>query len=337
MYKSLFANLVLALIMVSCQVNEQPKKQAIKIIDPLPSWQDGDTKSNIIAFVKAVTDTTSADFVPVIDRIATFDNDGTLWSEQPLYFQFQFALDRVKEIADDHPEWKNKQPFQAVLDDDMKSLMAQGQKGLMALILATHTNITTEEFDLVVANWISTAKHPTKNTLYTNLIFKPMLELVNYLKKNEFEVYIVSGGGIGFMRAWTEKVYGIPKQNVVGTRFKLKFDYNGGDMFINRLPELELNDDKDGKPVGIQQHIGKKPIFAAGNSDGDLQMLQWSSSNNYKNFQLYVHHTDSIREWAYDRGSHIGGFDKGWDEALEKGWTVVDMEKDWKVIYPNMN
>lgn len=301
--------------------------------DPLPSWNDVASKQAIISYVKDVTTEGSASFIPLADRIATFDNDGTLWSEQPAYFQLFFAMDRIKALSANHPEWKDKQPYKAVLDNDMEALMQQGEKGLMEIIMVTHSGITTDEFDRVVKDWIATAKHPTKNVPYTDLVFKPMLELVKYLQANDFKVFIVSGGGIGFMRAWAEGVYGIPKDQILGTSFKTEFNYNNGNPVINILPQIDFIDDKEGKPVGINKYIGRKPVFAAGNSDGDLQMLQYAASNSLKNFELYVHHTDSIREWAYDRNSHIGKLDKGLDEASQKGWTVVNMKEDWNKVY----
>ncbi|QEE51512.1 haloacid dehalogenase-like hydrolase [Flavobacterium alkalisoli] len=301
--------------------------------DPLPSWNDGPNKEAIINYVKDVTTDGSANFIPIADRIATFDNDGTLWSEQPAYFQLFFAMDRIKSLSADHPEWKNKQPYKAVLENDMNALMQQGEKGLMEIVMVSHSGVTTDEFDTIVKDWIATAKHPTKNVPYTDLIFKPMLELVKYLQANDFKVFIVSGGGLSFMRAWAEGVYGIPKNQTVGSSNKTEFDYNNGNPVIRILPQLEFMDDKEGKPVAINKFIGRKPVFAAGNSDGDLQMLQYAASNSYKNFELYVHHTDSIREWAYDRESHIGKLDKGLDEASQKGWTVVNMKEDWNKVY----
>ncbi len=300
---------------------------------PLPSWKETAPRNAIITYVSEVTDTSSSNYIPVADRIATFDNDGTLWSEQPIYFQFFFALDRVKAMAPDHPEWKNKQPFKAVLENNMGELMKQGEKGLLQIVMATHAGTTTDEFESLVSQWIATAKHPTKDKLYTELVFQPMLELLDYLRENEFKVFIVSGGGIEFMRPWTERVYHIPKDQVVGSSVKTQYDYNNGKPFIKRLAELDLMDDKEGKPVGINRYIGRKPVFVAGNSDGDLQMMRWADSNTLKTFKLYVHHTDSVREWAYDRQSHIGTFDKGFDEAKEKGWTIVDMKEDWNVVY----
>lgn len=301
--------------------------------DPLPSWNDGASKSAVIDYVEAVTDSSGSDFIPIADRIATFDNDGTLWSEQPAYFQLFFALDRVKALAPDHPEWKNKQPFKAILEHNMGELMKQGEKGLMEVVMTTHAGTTTDEFESLVKAWIDTAVHSTKKRAYKDLVFKPMLELVQYLQENDFKTFIVSGGGIEFMRPWVEEVYGIPKDQVVGSSIKTKYEYNNGNPTLVRLAEIDLVDDKEGKPVGINRYIGRKPVFAAGNSDGDLQMLRWTDANPLRTFKLYVHHTDSVREWAYDRESHIGTFDKGLDEAAEKGWTVVDMANDWRVIY----
>ncbi|QDH79782.1 haloacid dehalogenase-like hydrolase [Echinicola soli] len=302
--------------------------------EPLPSWNDVASKQAIIDFVEDVTNPQSPNFIEEQSRIATFDNDGTLWSEQPVYFQFFFVIDRIKSMAEDHPEWKNEQPYKAILENDMPTLMQQGMPGLLKVVMTTHAGITTDEFDKIVKDWIASAKHPTKNRPYTDLVFQPMLELVKYLQEYDFKVFIVSGGGIDFMRPWAEEVYGISRDRIVGSSIKTEYDYNEGNPVIKRLPEIDLIDDKEGKPIGIHRYIGRKPVFAAGNSDGDLQMLRWSAANELKNFQLYVHHTDSLREWAYDRGSHIGGFDKGWDEASEKGWTLVDMKNDWKVIYP---
>lgn len=301
--------------------------------DPLPSWNDGASKSAVIDYVEAVMDSSGSDFIPIADRIATFDNDGTLWSEQPAYFQLFFALDRVKALAPDHPEWKNKQPFKAILEHNMGELMKQGEKGLMEVVMTTHAGTTTDEFESLVKAWIDTAVHSTKKRAYKDLVFKPMLELVQYLQENDFKTFIVSGGGIEFMRPWVEEVYGIPKDQVVGSSIKTKYEYNNGNPTLVRLAEIDLVDDKEGKPVGINRYIGRKPVFAAGNSDGDLQMLRWTDANPLRTFKLYVHHTDSVREWAYDRESHIGTFDKGLDEAAEKGWTVVDMANDWRVIY----
>lgn len=302
--------------------------------DPLPSWNEGATKEAIMSYVEDVTDSNSQNFIPIGDRIATFDNDGNLWSEQPAYFQLFFAMDRIKAMAADHPEWKDQQPYKAVLEDDMKTLMSYGEKGLLEIVMATHGGITTDEFEQIVKDWLATSRHPRFDKPYNQLVYQPMLELLDYLRANDFKTFIVSGGGIEFMRPWTEEVYGIPTDQVVGSSVATEFDYNNGNPVIRRLPKLDFIDDKAGKPVGINKHIGKKPVFASGNSDGDLQMMQWADSNKYKSFQLYVHHTDAEREWAYDRESHIGKLDKGLDEATEKGWTVIDMKNDWKVIYP---
>ena len=269
--------------------------------DPLPSWNDTAPKKAIVAFVEKVTKQGSPDFVPVAERIATFDNDGTLWSEQPMYFQFLFALHRVKELAPKHPEWKDKEPFASLLKGDMKAVMAGGERAIAEIVMVTHAGMTTAEFEQIVKDWITTAKHPKTGKLYTEMVYQPMLELLAYLRENGFKTFIVSGGGIEFMRPWTEKVYGIPPEQVVGSSGKLKFEMRDGKPVLMKLPEINLMDDKAGKPVGIQTHIGRRPIAAFGNSDGDLQMLQWTAAGNGPRFCLYVHHTDAEREWAYDR------------------------------------
>ena len=302
--------------------------------DPLPSWNEGATKTAIINYIEDVTNTDSKNYIALPDRIATFDNDGNLWSEQPLYFQFFFAIDRVKAMAGDHPEWKNEQPFKAVLENNMNELLKYGEHGLIKIVMATHAGNTTDEFEAIVNEWLSTAKHPTQNRPYTALVYQPMLELINYLQENDFKTFIVSGGGIEFMRPWVEEVYGIPRDQVIGSSIKTKYDYNDGDPVIKRLPEVDFIDDKEGKPEGINKFIGRKPVFASGNSDGDLQMMRWAASNELESFMLYVHHTDSVREWAYDRDSHIGRLDKGLDEANKNDWTIINMKDDWKVIYP---
>ncbi|UCC29627.1 MAG: haloacid dehalogenase-like hydrolase [Phycisphaerales bacterium] len=302
--------------------------------DPLPSWNDGPAKQSIVKFVDEVTDKSGPDYVPPEERIATFDNDGTLWSEQPAYFQLLFAMDRVKQLAPQHPEWRTTQPFKAVLDGDMHALAESGEKGLLELVMATHAGITTDEFADVVRDWITTSRHPSTHRPYTEMVFQPMLELLDYLRANGFKTFIVSGGGIEFMRVFAEEVYGIPPEQVIGSSIKTEFEMRDGKPVLVRLPEIDFIDDKAGKPVGINQHIGRRPIAAFGNSDGDLQMLQWTAAGEGPRFCLYVHHTDAKREWAYDRESHIGKLDKGLDEAHNRGWTVVDMKRDWKVVYP---
>jgi len=302
--------------------------------DPLPSWNDGPARKAIVEFVDKVTSERSADFVPESERIATFDNDGTLWAEQPMYFQLFFALDRVKELAPAHPEWKQNQPFKGVLEGDLDAVMAGGEPALLELIAATHTGMSTEEFQRIVKHWIATAKHPVSKRPYTDMVYQPMLELLAYLRANHFKTYIVSGGGIEFMRPWTEAVYGVPPEQVIGSSSKVEFKLVDGDPVLMRLPAVNFIDDKDGKPIAINQHIGRRPIAAFGNSDGDLQMLQWTQARQGAHFSLLVHHTDAEREWAYDRKSSIGHLDKALDEAQAKGWTVVDMKTDWKTIYP---
>ncbi len=301
--------------------------------DPLPSWNDAAPKQAIIDFVEKVTKEGSPDFVPVAERIATFDNDGTLWSEQPMYFQAFFVFDRIKALAPEHPEWKENEPFASVLKSDYKAALAGGEHSLAALLAATHAGMTTEEFEKSVTDWITTAKHPKTGRLLTEMIYQPMLELLAYLRANNFKTFIVSGGGIEFMRPWTEKVYGIPPEQVIGTSGGLKYELRDGLPVIVKLPELVLNDDKEGKPVGIQRHIGRRPIAAFGNSDGDIQMLEWTTSGKGARLGMIVHHTDAEREVAYDRESHVGKLDKGLDAAAAKGWTVVDMKTDWKTIF----
>jgi phosphoglycolate phosphatase-like HAD superfamily hydrolase len=302
--------------------------------DPLPSWNERQAKRAIVDFVQRVTADGGADFVPLAERIAVFDNDGTLWVEKPMYVQLAFALDRVKALAPQHPEWKDKQPFKAALAGDLKTVAAGGEHALLELIMATHAGMTTDAFVQVVKNWLAKAKHPRFNRPYTDLVYQPMLELLAYLRTNGFKIYIVSGGGIEFMRPWTEKVYGIPPEQVVGSSIKTRFELREGKPVLLRLPEINFIDDKAGKPVGIHMHIGRRPIAAFGNSDGDLQMLQWTTAGPGARFGLIVHHTDSEREWAYDRQSHVGRLDKALEAAKKHGWTVADMMKDWKVIFP---
>jgi phosphoserine phosphatase len=303
--------------------------------DPLPSWNDGPVKKSITDFVPRVTTTGSADFVPREQRIATFDNDGTLWAEQPMYFQIIFAMDRVKALANRHPDWKRKQPFKAVLDDNRNALAALGEKGFLQIMAATHTGMTTDEFTRIVTDWLATARHPRFDRPYTDLVYQPMLELLAYLRENGFKTFIVSGGGIEFMRVWTEKAYGIPPEQVVGssavTRFELRPD---GTPVLLREGKVEFVDDKQGKPVGINRFIGRRPVFAFGNSDGDQQMLEWTAGGSGARFMGLVHHTDAVREWAYDRNSPVGRLDKAWDEAVRRGWTVVDMKRDWNKVFP---
>jgi phosphoserine phosphatase len=311
----------------------QPMKGAAS--DPLPSWNDGKAKQSIIDFVTKVTSQGSAEFVPAAERIAVFDNDGTLWSEQPMYFQLFFALARVKALAPQHPEWKEQEPFASLLKGDVKGALAGGEHAILEIVMGTHANMTTTEFTQVVKEWIANAKHPTTKRPFTEMVFQPMLEVLTYLRANGFKTYIVSGGGIEFMRPWAEEVYGIPPEQVIGSSIKTKFEMRVGKPVLVRLPEINFIDDKEGKPVGINQHIGRRPIAAFGNSDGDLQMLQWTMAGQGPRFALYVHHTDADREWAYDRESHIGRLDKGLDEAQANGWTVADMKKDWNMVFPN--
>ncbi|MEX2298378.1 MAG: HAD family hydrolase [Dongiaceae bacterium] len=302
--------------------------------DPLPSWNETASKAAIVAFVDRVTPEDSPDFVPPAERIAVFDNDGTLWAEQPLYFQFAFAIDRVKTLVPQHPEWQTQEPFQSILAGDMKTALAGGEKAIVELITATHSGMTTDEFATIVEEWIATAMHPVTGRLYTEMVYQPMLELLAYLRDNGFKTYIVSGGGIEFMRVFSERVYGIPPEQVIGSSGVTEFQINDGIPVIMRLPEVGFVDDKAGKPVAIQWFIGRRPIAAFGNSDGDLQMLQWVTAGEGPRFGLIVHHTDAAREWAYDRDSSIGHLDEALDAARQQDWVVVDMKDDWWTIYP---
>ena len=302
--------------------------------DALPSWRDGPAKQAIVRFVEEVTKKGGTAFIPPAERIAVFDNDGTLWVEQPMYVQLAFALDRIKALAPAHPEWRDKQPFKAAIEGDLKTVAAGGEHALLELVMATHAGMTTDEFAQTAEEWLTTAKHPRFNRAYTELVYQPMLELLAYLRTNGFKTFIVSGGGIEFMRPWTEKIYGIPSEQVIGSSIKTKYEVRGGKPVIVRLPEIDFIDDKDGKPVGINKFIGRRPIMAFGNSDGDFQMLEWTTSGSGARFGLIVHHTDAVREYAYDRESSIGRLDKALEEAKVEGWTVVDMKKDWRHIFP---
>lgn len=296
--------------------------------DPLPSWNDGPAKQSIVGFVEKVTQPGSPDFLPVPERIAVFDNDGTLWSEKPLPVQLFFVLDRVKALSAQHPEWNTQEPFASILKGDLKGAAASGERGLMELIMAAHTGNTTVEFEQIVKDWIGTARHPKTGKRYTEMVYQPMHELLSYLHANGFKTFMVSGGGIEFMRPWAEQVYGIPPERVVGSSVKTKFKLRDGKPVLVRLPEVNFNDDKGGKPVGINRHIGRLPIAAFGNSDGDLQMLQYTCAGSGARFCLYVHHDDADREYIYDRQDHLARLDKGLDEAAAKGWTVVSMKDD---------
>ncbi len=303
------------------------------IAQPLPSWNGGPAKQAIVKFVTNVTTQGAPTFVAPSDRVAVFDNDGTLWSEQPLYFQFVFALDRIKAMAPQHPEWKERETFRSILAGDMKTALDGGERAVAEIVAATHSGMTTDEFAAQVTGWLATALHPRFKRPYTDLVFQPMIELLAYLRDNGFKTYIVSGGGIEFMRPWAQKVYGIPPEQVIGSQGKLQFGMRDGKPVLVKLPQIDLVDDKAGKPIGIQKHIGRRPLAAFGNSDGDLEMLQWTAAGPGPRFALIVHHTDAEREWAYDRRSNIGALDKAWDEAQAKGWTVVDMKRDWKKVF----
>ncbi len=335
------------LLFVSCNTQEKEKvsqiegktiaaekKVAKELRDPLPSWNDGATKSAIIQFVSEVTTKGGPKYVKPGDRIATFDNDGTLWVEQPIYTQFTFIFDRIKELADKHPEWKTQQPFKALLEGDMKAVGASGMQGLMEMMLATHTGMTYSEFEDIVSNWLAANKHPKFNRPYTECVYQPQLELLAYLRANEFKTFICSGGGIAFMRPMSEKVYGIPSEQVIGSSVVTEFQMKDGKPALVRMPKIDFINDKAGKPVGILHHIGRRPILAFGNSDSDMQMIEYIMAGDGPRMGLFVHHTDGDNEYAYDRTSHFGTLDKALDLADANGWIIVDMKKDWNQIFP---
>ena len=323
------------ILATSCSAATPPAAQKPALaLAALPSWNDSASKRAIVDFVARITRDGGPEFVPASERVAVFDNDGTLWAEQPLYTQLAFALDRVKALSPQHPEWKQTQPFKGVLEGDVKAVAATGEHGLLQIVAATHAGTTTGEFETIVRDWIRTARHPATQRLYTEMIYQPMLELLAYLRANAFKTFVVSGGGVEFLRPWTQRVYGIPPEQVIGSRAKVRYEVRGGVPVLLRLPEVDLLDDKDGKPVGIHQVIGRRPIAAFGNSDGDFEMLEWTTSGPGARLGLIVHHTDNDREWAYDRSSHVGQLARGLDEASQRGWVVVDMKQDWKVVYP---
>ena len=302
--------------------------------DPLPSWNDGPAKTGIVEFVEAITTEDSPDYVPPAERIAVFDNDGTLWSEQPIYVQLAFAMDRVKALAPEHPEWKNQQPFKAVIENDREALSEAGVEGIVELVMASHAGMTSEEFSEIATDWLATARHPRFNRPYTELVYQPMLELLAYLRANGIKTFIISGGGIEFIRPWTEAIYGIPPEQVFGSSIKTKFEIRDGEPVIVRLLEMNFVDDKAGKPVGINTFIGRRPIAAFGNSDGDLQMLQWTTAGGGRRLGVIVRHDDADREYVYDRDSHVGRLEKALDQAPDAGWLVLSMKRDWKTVFP---
>jgi len=305
----------------------------LAIADPLPSWNDGATKKSILAFIDAAVSDGNPAFVPPAQRIAVFDNDGTLWAEQPIYFQLAFAMDRVKRLAPQHPDWQTHEPFMSILGGNISGVLAGGEKSVAELIAATHSGVTTDEFAAVVQEWLATARHPRFKQPYDACVYRPMLELLAYLRGNGFKTWIVSGGGIEFMRVFAERVYGIPPEQVIGSMGRMRYDLRAGVPVLVKMPEVDFIDDGPGKPVGIQKFIGRRPIVAFGNSDGDQQMLQWTAAGDGKRFVGLVRHTDAAREWAYDRTSPIGRLDKALDEATAKGWTVIDMKRDWRKVF----
>ncbi|MCX5691478.1 MAG: HAD family hydrolase [Planctomycetota bacterium] len=299
----------------------------------LASWNNVASRNAIEGFVKRVTTPGAPGFIAPEERIAVFDNDGTLWAEQPMYFQFLFAADRVKAMADANPQWTTQEPFASLLRGDMKDALAGGEKAILEIVMATHAGMTTVEFDAIVKEWIATARHPTTGKLYSEMVYQPMVELLAYLRANGFKTYIVSGGGVEFMRPWAQRVYGIPPEQIIGSSGVLAFEMRDRVPVLVKQPKIDFIDDKEGKPIAIERRIGRRPVAAFGNSDGDLQMLQWTSAEAGERLCVYVHHTDAQREWAYDRASSVGRLDAGLKEAQERGWVVVDMKADWKRVF----
>lgn len=307
---------------------------AVAAEEPLPSWNDTNAKKSVVDFIENVTTPGSDGFIPPAERIAVFDNDGTLWSEQPMYFQALFLFDRIRTLAPQHPEWNEKEPFASVIKGDLKSALAGGEKALLEMAMATHAGLTTGEFEKIVREWIATARHPQTGKPFTEMVYQPMLELLEHLRAHGFKTFIVSGGGIEFMRPWAEAVYGIPPEQIIGSSIKTKYELRDGKPVIVKLPEINHIDDKAGKPAAIQHHIGRRPVFAAGNSDGDFEMLEWTTAGDGPRFAMIIHHDDAEREFAYDRESHIGKLDKGLDEGPKRGWAIVSMKNDWTTIFP---
>ena len=330
--------LALCLVLASCSApTPQPAPAtAPAAIDSLRSWNDGLARKAISDFVERTTRQGTPDFVPPAERIAVFDNDGTLWAEQPMYFQLAFALDRIRALAPEHPEWKTTQPFKGTLEGNLDAVLAGGEQSVLQVIAASHSGNTSEEFEAIVTEWIGSARHPVTKRTYVEMVYQPMLEVLTYLRANGYKTFIVSGGGVEFMRPWVERVYGIPPEQVVGSRVKVKYEVRESGPVLLRLPEIDFIDDKAGKPVGIHQAIGRRPTIAFGNSDGDFEMLEWTTSAKGPRLGVIVHHTDAAREWAYDRDSHIGQLRRGLDEGPNRGWVIVDMKRDWSVIYPEL-
>jgi phosphoglycolate phosphatase-like HAD superfamily hydrolase len=325
--------LSIVLFACSCSTTAAPPRDAAAATG-LDSWNDGAAKRAFVDFVSRVTTAGREEFVAVPQRVAVFDNDGTLWAEQPIYTQLAFAADRVKAMAPSHPEWRTTQTFKGVLEEDMRAVAAEGEKGMLELVAATHVDNTSEEFEKIVTDWLASARHPVSGRPYTEMVYRPMLEVLRYLRANDFKIFVVSGGGVEFMRPWAERVYGIPPEQIVGSRAKYKYEVRRGSPVLLRLPAVDLVNDKAGKPVGIQQAIGRRPIIAFGNSDGDFEMLEWVTAASGPRAGFLIHHTDGVREWAYDRGSRVGALERGLDEARARRWIVVDMKRDWRVIYP---
>jgi phosphoglycolate phosphatase-like HAD superfamily hydrolase len=321
---------------VGCNPQQDEQTSAIANNNPLPSWKDEAAKKQIIDFVHASVDSGKETYVPPTERIAVFDNDGTLWCEQPFYFQLAFAIDRIKAMAPDHPGWKQQEPFKSVLNGDVKKAMAGGEKALLQMVAASHSGMSGDEFEQLVKQWMDTARHPVTAKRYTEMIYQPMAELLGFLRENGYKTFIVSGGGIDFMRAWAEDVYGIPSEQIIGSSAKVKFEEKDGLPQITKLAELNFIDDGPGKPAGIYQHIGKRPIIAVGNSDGDYEMLRYTTASKANaNLGVIIHHTDDVREYAYDSLSHIGRLKRGLTDVSKNNWLVVDMKKDWAIIFPD--